>query len=151
LSYIITIIISKSAELLQQESGCTLEDRSVSQFRDSVLQGDWDVVETLLPQLGVNASYAEVSSCAPPETLLVMRCAESLRVLESCISGRFYGYSSLFLLPFLSANFPVSVSGTLDNEVSDTSAKVHGTPGVWTDKESASCSTVGAYACLSRS
>ncbi|CAG8545721.1 3038_t:CDS:2, partial [Scutellospora calospora] len=42
---------SKSAAQLEKESGFLLESSAVAKFRDGVLKGDWDLVESLFPTL----------------------------------------------------------------------------------------------------
>ncbi|CAG8755986.1 3685_t:CDS:2, partial [Dentiscutata heterogama] len=42
---------SKSASQLEKESGFLLESSAVAKFRDGVLNGDWDLVESLFPTL----------------------------------------------------------------------------------------------------
>ncbi|KAG9303962.1 hypothetical protein G9A89_005872 [Geosiphon pyriformis] len=42
---------SQSAALLESESGFPLESQAVAQFREGVLKGDWDLIESLLPTL----------------------------------------------------------------------------------------------------
>jgi len=47
---------SQSASLLERESECKLESQAVAQFREGVLKGDWDLVESLLPTLELDQS-----------------------------------------------------------------------------------------------
>lgn len=42
---------SDAAQVLQRDSNIGLEDENVSQFRSSVLEGDWRTAESLLPTL----------------------------------------------------------------------------------------------------
>lgn len=44
-------LISDTAQALQRESGFVLETTVVSEFREGVLSGNWDLVEKLLLQL----------------------------------------------------------------------------------------------------
>ncbi|CAG8589791.1 8173_t:CDS:10 [Paraglomus brasilianum] len=47
---------SQSASLLESESSCKLESQAVAQFREGVLKGDWDLVESLLSTLELDQS-----------------------------------------------------------------------------------------------
>eukprot|EP01132_Coremiostelium_polycephalum_P000771 gene771-956_t len=44
----------KSSEFLEKDSGISLQSPEVTQFSNSVLEGDWNRVETLLPYLQLN-------------------------------------------------------------------------------------------------
>mmetsp|Transcript_7295 Transcript_7295/g.11568 ORF Transcript_7295/g.11568 Transcript_7295/m.11568 type:complete len:562 (-) Transcript_7295:159-1844(-) len=49
---------SKSAEFLESESGILLQSPVVSRFRSSILEGDWNLVETLISDLRIESSDA---------------------------------------------------------------------------------------------
>jgi hypothetical protein len=46
------MLCRKSTQALEQESGYLIETHLVSEFRESILQGDWLKVESLLPSIG---------------------------------------------------------------------------------------------------
>ncbi|RHZ47855.1 hypothetical protein Glove_566g10 [Diversispora epigaea] len=50
----------KSAALLESESGYPLESPAVAKFREGVLKGDWDLVESLFPTLELDQSQDSV-------------------------------------------------------------------------------------------
>ncbi|KAI8927649.1 WD40-repeat-containing domain protein [Entophlyctis helioformis] len=50
---------SDTVRCLQQESGYVHESPYVSRFRNSVLSGDWDAVESLIPQMGITPKNTE--------------------------------------------------------------------------------------------
>ncbi len=53
---------SKSAEMVEQESGLSLESSHVKKFRQALLSGDYDRVESLLSSLGIKEDSEPVSS-----------------------------------------------------------------------------------------
>eukprot|EP00741_Cyanophora_paradoxa_P019883 tig00021178_g19189.t1 len=46
---------SESAERLESESGILLQPPAVARFRNGILQGDWALVDTLMPELHVDS------------------------------------------------------------------------------------------------
>jgi hypothetical protein len=69
----------QSAAVLEAESGYVFESDMVSQFRQSVLQGQWDAVEQVLEDMGVHgdgqlrvcASFRGHLPCSSLSTLLI--------------------------------------------------------------------------------
>jgi hypothetical protein len=49
------MFLRNAASILENESGILLEPVEISEFRHAVLQGDWDLVERLVPR------------CIPPD------------------------------------------------------------------------------------
>ena len=58
----------QSAAVLEAESGYVFESDMVAQFRQSVLQGEWDAVEQVLEDMGVHGD-AQLRVCAPSKVL----------------------------------------------------------------------------------
>jgi WD40 repeat protein len=77
---------SKSAEMVEQESGLSLESSHVKKFRQALLSGDYDRVESLLSSLGIKEDSEPVSSLARLTWLLnvkfLIRRQKYLEALE---------------------------------------------------------------------
>ncbi|KAJ3093099.1 hypothetical protein HK102_009531 [Quaeritorhiza haematococci] len=65
----------KTADLLQKESGYVLEPPAVSQFRNGVLSGNWDLVEELLPVMNIDKDQL-------PKVQFLLRQQKYLELLE---------------------------------------------------------------------
>ncbi|KAF9030807.1 WD40 repeat-like protein [Hymenopellis radicata] len=78
-----------SAHILEQESGYTMEGEDVSQFRQSIMEGEWTVAESMLTRLGVtdtdglmDAKFL-INQQKYLELLEAQRTTEALHVLRN--------------------------------------------------------------------
>lgn len=56
------MVCSQAANVLEAESGYSVESELVADFRDCVLNGRWELVESALPDMGVT-SVDDVRVC----------------------------------------------------------------------------------------
>ncbi|KAF9426877.1 hypothetical protein BGZ94_005875 [Podila epigama] len=67
----------QAAKTLESEAGCELESQAVTQFRDSVLLGEWDKVEDLIEHLNIDPIHGI------PTAKFLIREQKFLELLES--------------------------------------------------------------------